>query len=74
MFKLPHNCTHLNASKVMLKILQAGFNNTCIVNFQMFKLDLKKAGDLTNPGIKPRSPTLQVGSLPAEPPGKPWGL
>ena len=22
MFKLPHNCTHLNASKVMLKILQ----------------------------------------------------
>ena len=45
MFKLPHNCTHLNASKVMLKILQAGFNNTCIVNFQMFKLDLKKAGE-----------------------------
>ena len=23
MFKLPHNCTHLHASKVMLKILQA---------------------------------------------------
>ena len=23
MFKLPHNCTHLTASKVMLKILQA---------------------------------------------------
>ena len=23
MFKLPHNCIHLNASKVMLKILQA---------------------------------------------------
>ena len=23
MFKLPHNCTHLNASKAMLKILQA---------------------------------------------------
>ena len=23
MLKLPHNCTHLNASKVMLKILQA---------------------------------------------------
>ena len=22
MFKLPHNCTHLHASKVMLKILQ----------------------------------------------------
>ena len=24
-------------------------------------------GDLPNPGIKPRSPTLQVDSLPAEP-------
>ena len=28
-------------------------------------------GDLHNPGIKPRSPTLQAYSLPAEPPGKP---
>ena len=28
-------------------------------------------GDLPNPGIKPRSPTLQVVSLPTEPPGKP---
>ena len=28
-------------------------------------------GDLPNPGIKPRSPTLQEDSLPAEPPGKP---
>ena len=27
--------------------------------------------DLPNPGIKPRSPTLHVDSLPAEPPGKP---
>ena len=26
---------------------------------------------LPNPGIKPRSPTLQVDSLPAEPQGKP---
>ena len=26
--------------------------------------------DLPNPGIKPRSPTLQADSLPAEPPGK----
>ena len=29
-------------------------------------------GDLPNPGIEPRSPKLQVDSLPAEPPGKPW--
>ena len=28
-------------------------------------------GDLPNPGTEPRSPSLQVGSLPAEPPGKP---
>ena len=27
--------------------------------------------DLPNPGIKPRSPTLQVDSLPDKPPGKP---
>ena len=28
-------------------------------------------GDLLNPGVEPRSPTLQVVSLPAEPQGKP---
>ena len=28
-------------------------------------------GDLPNPGIEPRSRTLQVNSLPAEPQGKP---
>ena len=28
-------------------------------------------GDLPNPEIKPRSPTLQADSLPSEPPGKP---
>ena len=28
-------------------------------------------GDLPNPGIEPRFPTLQVDSLPFEPPGKP---
>ena len=27
-------------------------------------------GDLPNPGIEPRSPTLQADSLPSEPPGK----
>ena len=30
-------------------------------------------GNLPNPGIEPRSPALQADSLPAEPPGKPWG-
>ena len=28
-------------------------------------------GDLPNPEIEPRSPALQVGSLPSQPPGKP---
>ena len=28
-------------------------------------------GNLPNPGIEPRSPTLQVDSLPSDPPGKP---
>ena len=28
-------------------------------------------GNLPNPGIEPRSPVLQVGSLPAEPPYRP---
>ena len=34
-------------------------------------LSFPSPGDLPNPGIKPRSPTLQVDSLPSEPPGKP---
>ena len=34
-------------------------------------LPFPSPGDLSNPGIKPRFPTLQAGSLPSEPPGKP---
>ena len=29
-------------------------------------------GNLPNPGIEPRSPALQVDSLPSKPPGKPY--
>ena len=38
-------------------------------------LPFPSPGDLADPGIKLRSPTLQADSLPAEPPGKPasWG-
>ena len=32
-------------------------------------VDFPSSGDLPNPGIKPRSPTLQVDFLPAEPQG-----
>ena len=50
MLKLLHNCTHLHASKVMIKILQAHvFSNTWTMNFQMFKLVLEKAEE---PDIK----------------------
>ena len=34
-------------------------------------LPFPSPGDLPNPGIEPRSPTLQADSLPSEPPGKP---
>ena len=34
-------------------------------------LSFPSPGDLTDLGIKPRSPALQVDSLPSEPPGKP---
>ena len=33
--------------------------------------DSPPPGNLPNPGIKPRSPTLQADFLPCEPPGKP---
>ena len=39
-------------------------------NIGMHSLSLFQ-GNLPNPGIEPRSPTLQADSLPAEPPGKP---
>ena len=34
-------------------------------------LPFPSPGDLPNPGIKPRSYTLQADALPSEPPGKP---
>ena len=34
-------------------------------------LPFPSPGDLLNPGIEPRSPTLQADALPSEPPGKP---
>ena len=33
-------------------------------------LPIPSPKDLPNPGIEPRSPTLQADSLPSEPPGK----
>ena len=36
-------------------------------------LPFPSSGDLPNPGIEPRSPALQAGSLPTESTGKPTG-
>ena len=36
-------------------------------------LPFPMSGDLPNPGIEPRSPTLQADTLTSEPPGKPLG-
>ena len=35
------------------------------------KLPFPSPGDLPNPGMEPRCPTLQANSLPSEPPGNP---
>ena len=35
-------------------------------------LPFPSPGDLPNPGIEPRSPTLEADALTCEPPGKPW--
>ena len=52
-----HTITFIShASKVMLKIIQPGFNSMWTKNFQMFKLDLEKTEE---PEIK--SPT-SIGS------------
>ena len=46
MLRLPHNGTHLtHLVKKCSKFSKPGFNITGSVNFQMFKLDLEKAGE-----------------------------
>ena len=46
-------------------ILQAGI---------LKQVAMPSSGDLPNPGIKPRSPSLQADSLSSEPPGEPFNL
>ena len=36
------------------------------------RLPFPSPGDLSDPGIEPKSPTLQADALPSEPAGKPW--
>ena len=53
------------------------FATPCTIQFMDFsrpehwrRYPFPSPGDLSNPGIKPRSPSLQADSLPAEPQGK----
>ena len=60
--KVTQSCPTLGDPYIVHGILQ-----TRIVEWIAFPF----SRDLPNPGIKPRSPTLQMDSLPAEPQGKP---
>ena len=42
------------------------------ISFLCITIVFPSPGNLSNPGIEPRSPTFQGDSLPAEPQGKPW--
>ena len=64
---------------ILYYILELSFHSKCFV-FQYFLCyqqehwsgyPFPSPGDLPSPGTEPRSPTLQVDSLPSEPPGKP---
>ena len=48
--------------------LSVGFSRQEYWSGQLFP----SPGDLPNPGTEPRSPTLQVDSLPSKPPWKLW--
>ena len=48
------------------------FNSLWILHIRILEgVAIPSPGDLPNPGIEPRSPALQVDTLPAKPPGKP---
>ena len=61
LFATPMDCSPRGSS--VSEILQA--------RIYWSGLPFASLGDLPNPGIKPRSPTLQADSLPSESPGKP---
>ena len=59
------SCVRLLATSRTIQSME--FSRTEYWSGQLFP----SPGDLPNPGMEPRSPTLQQESLPAEPPGKP---
>ena len=58
--KYPWNTAH--QAPLSMEILQARIREW---------VAMPSSGDLPNPGIEPKSPSLQADSLPAKPPGKP---
>ena len=78
-----HFLKHLPALKVKVNVTQLcptlcnPMDYTIHAIFQARILEwmpFPSPGDLPNPGVEPRSPTLQADSLPAEPQGKPMDV
>ena len=64
--RILYQLSHKGSPKIRMAIIKKSTNNECWSGYP-----IPSPGDLPNPGIKPRSPTLQANSLPAEPQGKP---
>ena len=70
--KLCHNSESESLSRVRLFVTPWAVHRTEFSRPEYWSgLPFPSPGNLPNPGIEPRSPALQVDSLPAEPQGKP---
>ena len=67
------SCVQLSAT-LWTKACQASLSMGFSMQEYWSGLPCSPPGDLPNPGIEPRSPTLQADSLPSEPPGRPFEL
>ena len=63
--------TNSQSSVKLMSIMSVMPSNHLILCCPLL-LPFSSPGDLPNPGIEPRFPTLQADSLPAEPQGKPF--
>ena len=75
-----HVCAHVYGSRSVMSDSATPWTVACQASLLMefsrpehwsWKL-FPSPGNLPNPGIEPRSPTLQAESLPSELPGKPY--
>ena len=65
-------CSGLGAPLGAQHLLTLAFKASGTQARERVALPCPPPGNLPDPGIKPRSPALQVNSLPSEPPGKPY--